>query len=343
MKTIKTLGVATALMCLTTTAWAQKVVNCIEKEKKVQGGGEPNLIKTCTWKNFKSVQTGESYKFQYYYSYKLFKLVNNKYVAIKNAQLFNENLNYLIEVLNQRLKMDFEQHLKEPESSTCFEGVSTPEVTIGDAGTPFDNIGITFNSEQIDFSIPYGLMGACRGLDGTIISFSLDSMEPYFAQNNASNFNFDKIKLTLKKDNLAEATNITQWIKKSMSIDEKSICTEKCAQYVADVPDELSIEHEPVKGSTEREFLSKWRNEFDMKRIPPVHAFELGNGGCEKNHAKAIQYLGSIDNAFYFNATIFCDNNQADLYTNKLILKIINENGEYKIDNVMSQAYSYLF
>jgi hypothetical protein len=87
-------------------------------------------------------------------------------------------------------------------------------------------------------------------------------------------------------------------------------------------------------------FKMKWAFKFDMKRIPPVHPFEIGNGGCNNSYAKEVQYIGKDSNGFYFNATVYCDNNYNEI--NKLILKVIIVNGRYKIDNVMTQKkYDY--
>ncbi len=165
---------------------------------------------------------------------------------------------------------------------------------------------------------------------------------PLFSQTKITidSYDFDLIKTKIEKTNLEESERIKEWIISDMTLDYVNICTKLCASYLSDIPDDIELMNEEIPGTLEREFKSKWKDKFDMNRIPGVHPFEIGNGGCSISYAKNVDYLGMISNEYYFNTTIFCDLD--DENNNKLILKIIKQNNKYLIDNVMSQTkYNY--
>lgn len=152
---------------------AQTNIVCSENKQKSQDSEDPILIKSCVIGNYKTISTDEAdYKGRYSYSYKLYKNVNNKYIPIKNAELFNEKKVNLLAIINQRIKKEFDEYLKDPENSDCFEGVTTPTVS-------FEDLGITFNNSGIDFNISFGLSENCMAVDGTIASFKLEEVLPY--------------------------------------------------------------------------------------------------------------------------------------------------------------------
>ncbi len=160
-------------MSLYTTAMAQHPIVCSEKYQKVKGGGEPNTVTSCTWGKYKSIKKGEAdYRGTYFFSYKLFKLTNNKYVQIKNSELFNEKKDNLLAIINERVQKDFDEYFNNPENKDCFDGISRPTVS-------FDNLEISFNDSGIDFSISFGLCRACLPVDGTTISFKIDDIKSY--------------------------------------------------------------------------------------------------------------------------------------------------------------------
>lgn len=167
------------------------------------------------------------------------------------------------------------------------------------------------------------------------------SIQFSFSQESNLNYDFDKVILNLKKDNLKESGKIKQWLSTSMTTNQESICTKICADYLTDIPDDIVIGLEEIPGTLAKEFHKKWSSKFDMDRIPGVHPFESGNGGCGKSYARNIQYLGSVNNEYYFKTSIYCDNDKNA--SNKLILKIILKGQKYLIDNVMSQIKSDYF
>lgn len=59
-------------------------------------------------------------------------------------------------------------------------------------------------------------------------------------------------------------------------LDYVNICTKLCASYLSDIPDDIELMNEEIPGTLEREFKSKWKDKFDMNRIPGVHPFEMG-------------------------------------------------------------------
>ena len=155
------------------------------------------------------------------------------------------------------------------------------------------------------------------------------------------NFDFDKFKVSLKKENISEAEKIKTWLLKSMTTNEASISTKSCSEYLSNIPDDIEIGNEEKPGTLKKAFYKKWATTHDMSRIPGVHPFELGNGGCNKSHALNPQFIGFNSNGYYFNVIVYCDNNRSE--NNKLILKVVAQNGKFLIDDVMSQTKADYF
>lgn len=159
-------------------------------------------------------------------------------------------------------------------------------------------------------------------------------------------FDFDKLKITLVKNNTPEVEKIKNWLIKSITIEStttniKGIFTESCFEYLSNIPDDIEMGIEENPGKLKKEFYEHWALTRDMKRIPGVHPFELGDGGCDKIHILSPQYIGSKSNEFYFNTLAYCDNNKKD--NNKLILKVIIQKGKFVIDDVLSQTKTDYF
>ena len=166
-----------AVLSLPITQLAQKPIICSEKEQIIKDSPDPRIIKSCTFENFKSVSIGDAdYKGRYSYSYKLLKLINNRYVEIKNSELFNENKKELLAIINQKIKETYHEYLNNSETKYCFDGFTLTEAS-------FDDLGISFNDNGIDFSISFGLSGACLSVDGTIISIELAEIKVYLNKN----------------------------------------------------------------------------------------------------------------------------------------------------------------
>lgn len=166
-----------AIISLPISQLAQNPIICSEKEQIIKGSADPRIIKSCTFENFKSVSKGDAdYKGRYSYSYKLLKLINNRYVEIKNSELFNENKNKLLAIINQKINEVYLEYLNNPETKDCFDGFTLTEVS-------FDDLGIYFNDTGIDFSISFGLSGACLSVDGAIVPIKLDEIKVYLNKN----------------------------------------------------------------------------------------------------------------------------------------------------------------
>ncbi len=173
----KTLIIIIATISIPLSLLAQKPIICSEKEQVIKGSSDPRIIKSCTFENFKSVSKGDAdYRGRYSYSYKLLKLINNRYVVIKNSELFNENKNELLAIINQKINETYVEYLNNPETKDCFDGFTFSNVS-------FDDLGISFNDMGIDFSTSFGLSGACLSVDGATVSIKLDEIKGYLNKN----------------------------------------------------------------------------------------------------------------------------------------------------------------
>ena len=149
-------------------------VTCTEKESKNEEGGSPILTKTCLYKTFKTITKGfPDYKGRYSYEYSILKKQENgSYLPIKNASLFKKNKNELLSIINNKIQKDYISYSNNLETKDCFEGISF---------TPFNfnELGIEFESNTIEFNVTFGLIGACMSVDGTTISMKLDEIQKY--------------------------------------------------------------------------------------------------------------------------------------------------------------------
>ena len=163
-----------SLFLFSKSLFAQNTVTCTEKNVKAKGQIDPTIIKTCTWGKYRSVSMGESdYKGRYSYTMSLSKLTNGKYLKIPNDQLFNENRNGLLKLINQKIKKDFDEYFKDPENKDCFFGIE------GFTYYQFEDLKISFSKTGIDISVSFGLSGACLALDGTIVSFTFSELNGF--------------------------------------------------------------------------------------------------------------------------------------------------------------------
>jgi len=149
----------------------QTEIVCKETEEKIDG--QSSIINTCTWTNYKSVATGSDYKGKTFWSYEIYKLINGSYAKIKNSQLFNDKKGQLLSIINKKIKTHFIELSKDPENKVCFSGVEkAPEFT-------FDNLDVFLDKGGFAFSYSFGLPTVCVAVDGDVISFKLNEIEPY--------------------------------------------------------------------------------------------------------------------------------------------------------------------
>lgn len=149
-------------------------VTCIEKETTNEDSGYPILTTTCLYKKYKTISKGyPDYNGRYSYEFSLFKKQENgKYIQIKNALLFNKNKNKLLSIINFKIEKDYKLYSNNPEAKDCFEGASFSPFN-------FDQLGIYFDDDKINFSVTFGLSDACMSVDGSIVSFNFDEIQKY--------------------------------------------------------------------------------------------------------------------------------------------------------------------
>lgn len=150
------------------------VVMCSEKEMPNPDTEDPIINKTCLYKHYKTISIGSpDYKGRYSYEYKLYKKQENgTFKKVKNVSLFNEKKTELLSLINAKIKKEYDLYAQDPESSECFDQMSFVPFT-------FEQLGIDFDNNSINFNVTFGLSGACSSVDGTGIAFSLDEIKQY--------------------------------------------------------------------------------------------------------------------------------------------------------------------
>ena len=176
-KSILLIAIAALGMTSAAKSQVQSHVTCTEQESQNEEGGGPLLTKTCLFKKYKIITQGSAdFKGRYSYEYSVFKQEENgSYVQIKNAMLFNENKNELLSIINSKIKKDYMSFSNDPETKDCFEGASFTPYN-------FDQLGIDFNADGVNFNVTFGLSGSCMSVDGTIVSFNFDEINKYLNQ-----------------------------------------------------------------------------------------------------------------------------------------------------------------
>jgi hypothetical protein len=150
------------------------VVMCSEKEMPNPDTEDPIINKTCLYKHYKTISIGSpDYKGRYSYEYKLYKKQENgTFKKVKNVSLFNEKKTELLSLINAKIKKEYDLYAQDPESSECFDQMSFVPFT-------FEQLGIDFDNNSINFNVTFGVGGACSSVDGTGITFSLDEIKQY--------------------------------------------------------------------------------------------------------------------------------------------------------------------
>lgn len=150
------------------------VVMCSEKEMPNPDTEDPIINKTCLYKHYKTVSIGSpDYKGRYSYEYKLYKKQSNgTFKKVKNVSLFNEKKNELLSLINAKIKKEYDLYAQDPESSDCFDQMSFVSFT-------FEQLGIDFDNNAINFNVTFGVSGACSSVDATSIAFSLNEIKQY--------------------------------------------------------------------------------------------------------------------------------------------------------------------
>ena len=129
-------------------------------------------------------------------------------------------------------------------------------------------------------------------------------------------------------------SKIIQWFNKNLYPASNSIYTHSCYSYILDAVDFNS----GYPGSIEEEeFISKWSSMFDLNYASFSHPFENGNCGWASFKFKNIEFLGNFNYGDWYKLTILGGCGEND-YSQTLVrvVKIIEENGSFKIANFIS-------
>lgn len=150
-------------------------LNCLERKKKSPEVNDSIIIQTCFIRNFKFVTTSyPDYAGRYTFSeHEVYARTGGKYVKTTNSNVFNKEQNKLVAIINRKIGEDFKEFSSDTNTRDCFTGIdSIPVYRMND-------LDISFNGNDIWFQVHWGLGSACRNVDGTIISFSLDEIKKY--------------------------------------------------------------------------------------------------------------------------------------------------------------------
>jgi len=150
-------------------------LKCVTKEKKnPESKEDPIIIKTCTWRKYTFVSTGQpDYRGVYSYDYELFLIDKGKSTKINNSDLFNDKVSRLENLINEKIKSEFDDSVKDTLNRDCLGGVEFTRFEI-------NQMGITFNEDnKIEFNVSLGLGSACLCNDGYSVSFELKDIKEY--------------------------------------------------------------------------------------------------------------------------------------------------------------------
>ena len=146
-------------------------VTCSEKE--IKDGEYPTLVNTCIIKNFKFIKVSYPDGVGRYFDseHNVYIRVNNKYFKTVNSRLFNKNQAKLVSIINEHIQEDFKKNLSDSAVKDCLAGLdSIPKYKMND-------FEISFWKDEIWFEVHWGLVSACRSVDGTIVSLKITEIE----------------------------------------------------------------------------------------------------------------------------------------------------------------------
>ena len=104
----------------------------------------------------------------------MYVLVNNKYSKTTNSNVFNNSQGKLLYLINNQIQKDFQAFKIDSNRKECLMDVdSIPRYHI-------DDFIFSFYKDEVHFEIHWALPGACRAVDGTIVTFTLKEVSQYF-------------------------------------------------------------------------------------------------------------------------------------------------------------------
>lgn len=150
--------------------------------------------------------------------------------------------------------------------------------------------------------------------------------------------NYDNLKTKFVKTD-KDISQQEKWIRslidRNVTEGTSGVFTSKCNDYVNDVI-EVAWGYD---GSIDEATLKKrWSNKYDLKYADFANVFDGdGNGGWGSKKISNLEYLGEVNNGDWFKLTIKGGTLNND-YSETLIrvIKVINKNGKFFIDNFLS-------
>lgn len=134
---------------------------------------EPARIENYYFKDFKSVISGTpDSKNRFTWTFELFKKSEADYIPAENEEVFNENKDELLTLINSKIKEDFEKAYALDKQ--CFTTSNAPNYT-------FKNLGLEFKDGKVNFYAVFDFATEnCYYLYGyTVVEFTVEEIEKY--------------------------------------------------------------------------------------------------------------------------------------------------------------------
>jgi len=164
---------APANICISTKDTTTIHASCSEKRLKNEDSQDPIIVKTCYLKNCRFVSTGyPDRKGRYSWEYELFKKIGQKYTKASNEEIFNKQQNELLKRINKHVEKEFTEYSTAADTKDCFITKTYFDHTLND-------FRISFEKDEVWFSIDFGLPGGCRNVDGSSAIFKLSEIQKY--------------------------------------------------------------------------------------------------------------------------------------------------------------------
>lgn len=158
--------------------YQQTNVKCETEEFKIDQSGFENLtkiVKTCEFGKFVSISTGNpNYQGKYYYDYQLFKKKDEVLIPIKNSDVFNSEIIFIEEMINDESEAHYDYLKKNLEFKECVDKIKLKYYSIDDMSITFDELN------EISFHINYNLSSSCDNVNGSVHSLKLENIESFF-------------------------------------------------------------------------------------------------------------------------------------------------------------------
>ena len=150
-------------------------VTCSERERKNADSKYPDLIKTCFIKNYKFVQTFSTDNVGRYVNSEeeVYVYFDKKYIKTNNSKVFNKKQDTLILIINNKIQQGFKKNKSDSTVNECLRGIDSIPIY------KMNDLEISFQNDEIQFGIDWGLRYACGPVNGVTVSFKLSEIEKY--------------------------------------------------------------------------------------------------------------------------------------------------------------------